>query len=116
MSTVRVKDICPVSGWLISVQRQRYAHCLGGRIPSCVKGMSSVRVEELILVLGLINCPRGRTLSSVRCMSSDPGSQNSVLHQGYVQWLGGRTLSSARGVFNVRVAQLCSVSGVYSMS
>ncbi|GFV64486.1 hypothetical protein TNCV_105751 [Trichonephila clavipes] len=73
MSSVQLAEhstasgVCPVSGLQNSSQRQRYVQCPRGRTLSCVRGMSSVRVAELFAVSWCLN---DRTHSFVRCMSS----------------------------------------------
>ncbi|GFY77801.1 hypothetical protein TNIN_368201 [Trichonephila inaurata madagascariensis] len=51
--------------------------------------------------------------AELSCDSDMPVSewQNTVKRQGYVEWPGGETLFSIRGMYSVRVAELGPLSG-----
>ncbi|GFV67818.1 hypothetical protein TNCV_925841 [Trichonephila clavipes] len=90
-------EVCPVTGWHISIQHQGCNQWSGSKTLSSVRGMPIVQVTELGLVSGA--CP---VLEAEICPVSEvcqvSGWQNSVLFQGYIHCPGGTSLSSVRGI------------------
>ncbi|GFS58850.1 hypothetical protein TNIN_418661 [Trichonephila inaurata madagascariensis] len=108
--TLPASGVCSVP-WRQKFVKCQGIECPGGRTLSSVRGISSVRVAELCASSGI--CPVAWRQNSVLrqwCLVSE--WQNSVHHQGYFQCPEGKTLPCVRSMSNEMKPELCPASGV----